>query len=169
MTYAEPELVTGLHGYSGGPLMGGGGPVGPGVIGMSGPSGPPAAIPNSRYVGIGENRSHYSSSLLSGPNKFNTIHSSVNKRNNQAALALNHYESARFGAQPEMGNNGAYHLSTLGRSSSVRTAGRDPLLPTSSQSSTGSGQSGQGLKNPQTAKVVDSAYGTTRSSKKVYL
>jgi len=197
VTYAEPELVTGLQGYSGGPLMGSGGPVGPGVIGMSGP----ISMPNSRYVGIGNTGSghmpgttnsgpgsHYSSSLLSGPSKFNTIHSSVNKRSNSsagAASALNHYESAGpiggipggrpslSGGQPggPPGGNGsaAYHLSTLGRSSSVR--GRDPLLPTSSGSSVstaGSGQSGGGLKN-QTAKVVDSAYGTTRSSKKVYL
>ena len=105
------------------------------------------------------------------------------------ASALNHYESAgpmggMPGGRPSLGGgisggppnssggNGsaAYHMSTLGRSSSVR--GRDPLLPTSSGSSVstaGSGQSG-GLKNhAQTAKVVDSAYGTTRSSKKVYL
>lgn len=182
MTYAEPELVTGLQGYSGGPLIGGGGPVGPGVIGMSGPT----SMPNSRYVGAGDlgsgPRSHYTSSLLTGgPSKFNTIHSSVNKRSNNsaagAAMALNHYESAGpIGVRPQgnvmVGGNGnaAYHLSTLGRSSSVRGA-RDPLLPTSSgSSSTGSG-SGQssGLKNPQAAKVVDSAYGTTRSSKKVYL
>ena len=94
MTYAEPELLTGLQGYSGGPLMGSGGPVGPGVIGMSGP----ISMPNSRYVGIGQGSggqlpgttnsgpgSHYSSSLLSGPNKFNTIHSSVNKRSNSSA------------------------------------------------------------------------------------
>ena len=87
MTYAEPELVTGLQGYSGGPLMGSGGPVGPGVIGMSGPNS--TYMPNSRYVGIGSSGSgqmpgttnsgpgsHYSSSLLSGPSKFNTIHSS---------------------------------------------------------------------------------------------
>ena len=104
-------------------------------------------------------------------------------------MALNHYESAgpmgglsggrpslggvdRSGGGPNGGNgSAAYHLSTLGRSSSVR--GRDPLLPTSSGSSvstSGSGQSGVGLKNhTPTAKVVDSAYGTTRSSKKVYL
>ena len=62
MTYAEPELVTGLQGYSGGPLLGGGGPVGPGVIGMSGPT----VGLNSRYVGgVGSGGgSHYSSSLL---------------------------------------------------------------------------------------------------------
>ena len=68
----------------------------------------------------------------------------------QAASALNHYESAGpiggipggrpslSGGQPggPPGGNGsaAYHLSTLGRSSSVR--GRDPLLPTSSGKST---------------------------------
>merc|ERR1719266_1193974 len=136
--------------------------------------------PNSRYVGIGSSGSgvgmpgtttsgpgsHYSSSLLSGPNKFNTIHSSVNKRSNSSAgaSALNHYESAgpmggmpggrpslgggQSGGPNSSGGNGsaAYHMSTLGRSSSVR--GRDPLLPTSSGSSVstaGSGQSG-GLK-----------------------
>ena len=178
MTYAEPELVTGLAGYSGGPLMGSGGPVGPGVIGMSGP------LPNSRYVGIGSAGlsnpgSHYSSSLLNNPNpsKFNTIHSSVNKRNHNNPL--NHYESA---VNRNMGGNGSYHLSTLSRSSSVRGGNggshgsasggaRDPLLPSSGSSSAGSG-AGTGIvpqKLPQTAKVVDSAYGTTRSSKKVYL
>lgn len=181
MTYAEPELVTGLQGYSGGPLIGGGGPVGPGVIGMSGPM-----MPNSRYMGgMGppSGGSHYSSSLLGGgANKFNTIHSSVNKRNNAggggpgsgAFMALNHYESAGppgLGGSrlTDSGGNGSasYHLSTLGRSSSVRGA-RDPLMPSSGSSSAGSG-SGSGLKHPQAAKVVDSAYGTTRSSKKVYL
>merc|ERR1719510_802409 len=151
VTYAEPELVTGLQGYSGGPLMGSGGPVGPGVIGMSGPT----CVPNSRYVGssIGSGGgipgSHYTSSLLSGPSKFNTIHSSaVNKRNmansvaGAAMAALNDYESAGLpggrpvGVGPLGGNGAAYHLSTLGRSSSVRGP-RDPLLPTSSGSSTG--------------------------------
>ena len=153
--------------------MGSGGPVGPGVIGMSGP------LPNSRYVGIGSaglasQGSHYSSSLLNNPNpsKFNTIHSSVNKRNHNP---LNHYESA---VNRNMGGNGSYHLSTLSRSSSVRGGNggngsgsgggaRDPLLPSSGSSSAGSGTGVQKL--PQTAKVVDSAYGTTRSSKKVYL
>ena len=176
VTYAEPELVTGLAGYSGGPLMGSGGPVGPGVIGMSGP------LPNSRYVGIGSSGlmgqgSHYSSSLLNNPvaSKFNTIHSSVNKQRNNPLS--NHYESA---VNRNIGGNGSYHLSTLSRSSSVRggnggngTPGsnsggaRDPLLPSSGSSSAGSGSAVQ--KMPQTAKVVDSAYGTTRSSKKVYL
>ena len=187
MTYAEPELVTGLQGYSGGPLLGGGGPVGPGVIGMSGPSQP-------RFVGGGigigggggpeRSGSHYSSSLLmqGGANKFNTIHSSVNKRNNSAGMALNHYERdgppLGSGIGPSGlvgGNNGqAYHMSTLGRSSSVKGP-RDPLLPNSSGSSSAGSGSGNPilLKNLPTtssaAKVVDSAYGTTRSSKKVYL
>ena len=176
MTYAEPELVTGLQGYSGGPLLGGGGPVGPGVIGMSGPT----SGLNSRYVGGGSGGgSHYSSSLLQGASKFNTIHSSVNKnRNNPSSglMALNHYESAGPPGRPlggPVGGNGtAYHLSTLGRSSSVRGP-RDPLIPSSASSSSGSGgnggSGGSGLKNPQASKVVDSAYGTTRSSKKVYL
>ena len=214
MTYAEPELVTGLQGYSGGPLLGGGGPVGPGVIGMSGPT----IGLNSRYVGgVGSGGgSHYSSSLLQGASKFNTIHSSVNKRNNHGGhhpsnaglMALNHYESAGpptsgrgaipvggglplnlgGGPGPPSGNGGngtAYHMSTLGRSSSVRGP-RDPLIPCSGSSSSGGsggnglggggllaggppGLGGSGLKNPQASKVVDSAYGTTRSSKKVYL
>ena len=202
MTYAEPELVTGLQGYSGGPLLGGGGPVGPGVIGMSGPT----VGLNSRYVGgVGSGGgSHYSSSLLQGASKFNTIHSSVNKRNNHhnnpnsGLMALNHYESAGppsgrplpggplglGGPGPPSGSGGngtAYHMSTLGRSSSVRGP-RDPLIPSSGSSSSGSGGNGlsgglsggpglggSGLKNPQASKVVDSAYGTTRSSKKVYL
>ena len=156
--------------------MGSGGPVGPGVIGMSGPM-----LPNSRYVGIGSSGlvggsgsqgSHYSSSLLNNPSKFNTIHSSVNKRNHNP---LNHYESA---VNRNIGGNGSYHLSTLSRSSSVRGGqggngsnsggARDPLLPSSGSSSAGSG-SAVVQKLPQTAKVVDSAYGTTRSSKKVYL
>ena len=173
MTYAEPELVTGLAGYSGGPLMGSGGPVGPGVIGMSGP------LPNSRYVGIGSSGlmgqgSHYSSSLLNNPvaSKFNTIHSSVNKQRNNPLS--NHYESA---VNRNIGGNGSYHLSTLSRSSSVRggqggngsQGARDPLLPSSGSSSAGSGSANVVQKLPQTAKVVDSAYGTTRSSKKVYL
>ena len=69
---------------------------------------------NSRYVGLNllQNQpsnssevgnSHYSSSLLNnalgGPNKFNTIHSSVNK--NRVGRGLpnsdNHYESATGG------------------------------------------------------------------------
>jgi hypothetical protein len=149
---------------------------------MSGPSS--GIMPNSRYVGGvgggvgGSGGSHYSSSLLmqGSANKFNTIHSSVNKRNNHTSGAnlLNHYESAGPprglpGGHPVGGNGNAYHLSTLGRSSSVRGA-RDPLLmPSSGSSSAGSGGSGMGLKNSQAAKVVDSAYGTTRSSKKVYL
>ncbi len=146
---------------------------------MSGPT-------NSRYMGGPERGgSHYSSSLLmqGGANKFNTIHSSVNKRNNSANnMALNHYERAGPPGGPGsgalmggVGNNGqAYHLSTLGRSSSVRGA-RDPLLPNSS----GSSSAGSGTGNPillknlpsasSATKVVDSAYGTTRSSKKVYL
>ena len=113
-------------------------------------------------------------------------------------MALNHYESAgppsgrAPGGVPLLGGPGlpppgnggngtAYHMSTLGRSSSVRGP-RDPLIPSSGSSSSGSGGNGlsgglaggpglggSGLKNPQASKVVDSAYGTTRSSKKVYL
>ena len=186
-------------------MLGGGGPVGPGVIGMSGPT----VGLNSRYVGgVGSGGgSHYSSSLLQGASKFNTIHSSVNKRNNHhnnpnsGLMALNHYESAGppsgrvapgggiplLGGGPGLppsgngGNGTAYHMSTLGRSSSVRGPNRDPLIPSSGSSSSGSGGNGlaggllaggggsSGLKNPQASKVVDSAYGTTRSSKKVYL
>lgn len=177
VTYAEPELVTGLAGYSGGPLLGGGGPIGPGVIGMSGPTGgvPP---PNSRYVGSGGGGSgstHYSSSLLmqqGGPSKFNTIHSSVNKRigsgGNLGMMAMNHYDSNAVAANRiPGGNNGTYHMSTLGRTSSVRGP-RDPLLPASSSAASSSGGSG-GSGSNQASKVVDSAYGTTRSSKKVYL
>ena len=142
--------------------------------------------------------------FLQGASKFNTIHSSVNKRNNHhnpnsGLMALNHYESAGppssgrplpggplglGGPGPPSGSGGngtAYHMSTLGRSSSVRGP-RDPLIPSSGSSSSGSGGNGlsgglaggpglggSGLKNPQASKVVDSAYGTTRSSKKVYL
>ena len=113
-------------------------------------------------------------------------------------MALNHYERAGppsgrplpggplglGGPGPPSGSGGngtAYHMSTLGRSSSVRGP-RDPLIPSSGSSSSGSGGNGlsggltggpglggSGLKNPQASKVVDSAYGTTRSSKKVYL
>ena len=121
--------------------------------------------------------------MISGASKFNTIHSSVNKRNNAGLIPLNHYESAGPPTKGPLGgsaggNGAAYHLSTLGRSSSVRGP-RDPLIPSSASSSSGSGGNGplgerggiggSGLKNPQAAKVVDSAYGTTRSSKKVYL
>ena len=121
--------------------------------------------------------------MISGASKFNTIHSSVNKRNNAGLIPLNHYESAGPPTKGPLGgsaggNGAAYHLSTLGRSSSVRGP-RDPLIPSSASSSSGSGgngplgerggMGGSGLKNPQAAKVVDSAYGTTRSSKKVYL
>ena len=168
-------------------------------------SGPTVGL-NSRYVGgVGSGGgSHYSSSLLQGASKFNTIHSSVNKRNNHhnnpnsGLMALNHYESAGppsgrplpggplglGGPGPPSGSGGngtAYHMSTLGRSSSVRGPNRDPLIPSSGSSSSGSGGNGlaggllaggggsSGLKNPQASKVVDSAYGTNRSSKKVYL
>ena len=136
---------------------------------------------------------HYSSSLLNPANKFNTIHSSGNKR---PLPSINHYESA---AEAKLGSgkdpayyargrdNVNHHMSTLGRSSSMRA--KDPLLsggpgsrhhdrgdrdlggvvgtPSSSNgSSSNDNSSGSGLKGQQ---VVDSAYGTTRSVKKVYL
>jgi hypothetical protein len=59
-------------------------------------------LPNSRYLGGGgfvppSNSSHYSSSLLNSSqpsNKFNTIHSSVNKGGGNNLFPMNHYESA---------------------------------------------------------------------------
>ena len=152
---------------------------------------------------------HYSSSLLNPANKFNTIHSSGNKR---PLPSINHYESA---AEAKLGSgkdpayyargrdNVNHHMSTLGRSSSMRA--KDPLLsggvggpppgsrhhqdrggdrdrdlvgggvggvgtPSSSNGSNSSNDNNSsgrsGLKGQQ---VVDSAYGTTRSVKKVYL
>ena len=190
---------------------------------------------NSRYVGgiqaPPSSSSHYSSSLLSGSgpqNKFNTIHSSVNKR---AFNTPNHYESAADrvvggsglkdytrigeGGGPLLalrerdfmnqnhhminsGANPAYHLSTLGRSSSMRgpshQAIRNPdptimLLNTTGNQPTAAGTTSAGgsssssggvnslltsneevrLGSGKRPQATDSAYGTTRSTKKVYL
>lgn len=158
---------------------------------------PPAQAPTN----------HYSSSLLNPANKFNTIHSGGNKR---PLPSINHYESA---AEAKLGSgkdpayyargrdNVNHHMSTLGRSSSMRA--KDPLLSsgparqqqqhldrelgggggfgigttttTTPSSSNGSSSndnscSGSGLKGQQQQQqVIDSAYGTTRSVKKVYL
>lgn len=171
-------------------------------------------LPNSRYLGGGpgpsSNSSHYSSSLLNSSqpsNKFNTIHSSVNKGGN--LFPMNHYETAgapsglgtrlgqkdhtygRLGGgsglpplpsirdsplslsgsgpqQPPPPAPTSYHLSTLGRSSSMRA--KDPLL-SGSNSSNSAPNSNSSTEHHMTRQpqVVDSAYGTTRSSKKVYL
>jgi hypothetical protein len=170
-------------------------------------------------VGIGppSNSSHYSSSLLNSSqpsNKFNTIHSSVNKGGGGGNLfPMNHYESAggpsmgprmgpkdhtygRLGggglpALPSLGlrdsplsSSGgpllpqqpppppapnSYHMSTLGRSSSMRA--KDPLISGGSSSSNSAQNSNSSTEHHKTRQpqVVDSAYGTTRSSKKVYL
>ena len=133
---------------------------------------------------------HYSSSLLGGGagNKFNTIHSSK-----RPLPSINHYESA---AEAKLGsgkdpayyargrdNVNSYHMSTLGRSSSMRA--KDPLLSTGPVSRGGVGNttlgevggsssngssSNDNSSNGKGQQVVDSAYGTTRSVKnKVYL
>lgn len=192
-----------------------------GDIGGMGSGG--GVFPNSRYLGGGgggigmgppSNSSHYSSSLLNSSqpsNKFNTIHSSVNKGGGNNMFPMNHYESAGVGGSsgPRMGpkdhtygrlgggglpalpslglrdsplSSGpllpsqpppppaptSYHMSTLGRSSSMRT--KDPLI--SGSSSSNSAQNSNSSTEHQLSRqpqVVDSAYGTTRSSKKVYL
>lgn len=203
VTYAEPELVTGLSSQQ--PPMGS-------LINASGDMGG-ASFPNSRYlggVGMGPppSSSHYSSSLLNSSqpsNKFNTIHSSINKGGGNL-FPMNHYESAggptlgtRLGSKEHqygrLGGTGlpalpsmrespiiagspslpqpppppipnSYHMSTLGRSSSMRT--KDTSGSSSSNSAPNSNSSTEHhlTRQPQ---VVDSAYGTTRSSKKVYL
>lgn len=222
MTYAEPELVTGLSSQQI--------PMGS----LINPSGDNSGIgsgggvfPNSRYLGGGggmgigppSNSSHYSSSLLNSSqpsNKFNTIHSSINKGGGGSnnLFPMNHYESAgapsglgtRLGQKdhtygrlgggglPALPNLGlrdsplssgsggpllpqqpppppapmSYQMSTLGRSSSMRA--KDPLLSGSSSSNSAQNSNSSNehhmTRQPQ---VVDSAYGTTRSSKKVYL
>eukprot|EP00096_Caligus_rogercresseyi_P008854 TRINITY_DN2875_c0_g2_i2.p1 TRINITY_DN2875_c0_g2~~TRINITY_DN2875_c0_g2_i2.p1 ORF type:complete len:852 (-),score=235.20 TRINITY_DN2875_c0_g2_i2:775-3330(-) len=156
VTYAEPELVSRpahLSALNSG--VGGGG---------------------GKYY---DGSSHYSSSLLQ-PNKFNTIHSSVSKRGTKGNLhphadgssllaggglhfineppastlfnnASSNNHRGRNVAAAEPGVN--FQMSTLGRSS-MRNNGKTD--------SSGLLESGQ----PQ---VVDSAYGTTRSVKKVYL
>ena len=205
VTYAEPELVTGLSSQ---PI-----PMGS-LLNPSGDSGMGSGgLPNSRYLGGGpgpsSNSSHYSSSLLNSSqpsNKFNTIHSSVNKGGN--LFPMNHYETAgvpsglgtrlgqkdhtygRLGGgsglpplpsirdsplssssgpqQPPPPAPTSYHMSTLGRSSSMRA--KDPLL-SGSNSSNSAPNSNSSTEHHMTRQpqVVDSAYGTTRSSKKVYL
>ena len=75
-------------------------------------------LPNSRYLGGGpgpsSNSSHYSSSLLNSSqpsNKFNTIHSSVNKGGN--LFPMNHYETA--GAPSGLGTRLGQKDHTYGR------------------------------------------------------
>jgi hypothetical protein len=172
VTYAEPELVTGLSNPSNpmGSLINPSGDMG--AVGSGG------AFPNSRYLGgisagPSSNSSHYSSSLLNSSqpsNKFNTIHSSVNKSGGGNLFPMNHYESAggapsglgtrlgqkdhaygRLGNLPAlpplrdspMSSGGgpllpqpaSYHMSTLGRSSSIRA--KDSMLSGSSSSNSG--------------------------------
>ena len=202
VTYAEPELVTGLS-HRG---LGGGAPpshlnLGSGVSpGLGGGPPPPRFNPvlqqgtlgsagNPPLPGAG---SHYSSSLLNPANKFNTIHSGGKR----PLPSINQYESA---AEAKLGsgkdpayyargrdNVNSYHMSTLGRSSSMRA--KDPLLggggpvggPRGGPSDLGgvgvgggSGSNGSSSNDNSSAgkgqQVVDSAYGTTRSTKKVYL
>ena len=149
---------------------------------------------SDRFGSSGGGGSHYSSSILQA-NKFNTIHN-VNKRNKGLGgggvglgggvgggagdlgpdRGLLDLGSGRGGAGGSGGqfindaqshyrnrdyNNGGpsvnFHMSTLGRSS-MRNSGKG------NSSSPGDGNGGEG-----TQQVVDSAYGTTRSVKKVYL
>ncbi len=193
MTYAEPDLVTSQGGGGGGglrqiPTAN----LSQGMAGMGPPPPfPPCGAPRgnlrpnnsdlgSSDVGAVGGGTHYSSSLLNPANKFNTI--GGNKR---PLPSINHYESA---AEAKLGsgkdpafyargrdNFNSYHLSTLGRSSSMRA--KEPLLGeraaagsnSSNDSSSGVGGSGGGGER-KGQQVVDSAYGTTtRSVKKVYL
>ncbi len=145
----------------------------------------------------------YSSSLLNPQNKFNTIHG--NKRPGMPLGSLNAYESAaeaRLGSGKDPAlfargrdNYNSYHMSTLGRNSSMRGGGagvKDPLLSrghrdpsagelngssstssandTSSGGGGGNGAGGGGGANTggsggKGQQVTDSAYGTTRSTK----
>ena len=187
------------------------------VLGGNLPAPPPPRFPGTNGSGIspggsvmpGNNStgvppgvvgsSHYSSSLLNPSNKFNTIHG-----NKRPLPSINQYESAaeaRLGSGKDPAyyargrdNYNSYHMSTLGRSSSMRT--KEPLLGDrgalarggsgldssdlggrshengsssngSSSTANDSCSSSAGGKGQQ---VVDSAYGTTtRSAKKVYL
>ena len=182
-------------------LMGGSG----GMMHTQGPPPPqPGMInPSGRYPGVQPSPlgslgpqpggSHYSSSLLNPANEFNTIHSGSKR----PLPSINQYESAaeaRLGSGKDPAyyargrdNLNSYHMSTLGRSSSMRNKADPSLLAhrsvsggggngvelsgsngtTSSESSGG----GMGLSDrPKGQQVVDSAYGTTRSVKsKVYL
>ena len=161
--------------------------------------GPPPPLAEGRVGGGPQHQFQqpqgYSSSLINPANKFNTIHG-----NKRPLPSINHYESAaeaRLGSGKDPAlfargrdNFNSYHMSTLGRSSSMRA--KDPLLrsnlppPRSSEAGpdfgnsnsnsssdnsssgvgNGNGGGGGGGKGQQ---VTDSAYGTTRSTKKVYL
>lgn len=155
-----PTMMTGTNRYQ--PSIGGG-PPSQGVLG-----------------------GHYSSSLLNPQNKFNTIHAGGKR----PLPSINQYESA---AEAKLGsgkdpayyargrdNLNSYHMSTLGRSTSMRN--KDPLNThrsmgdhsnaSSSEGSSGGGGNGLGTGGGggKGSQVVDSAYGTTRSVKsKVYL
>eukprot|EP00095_Tigriopus_kingsejongensis_P004637 maker-scaffold291_size219542-snap-gene-1.24 protein:Tk04637 transcript:maker-scaffold291_size219542-snap-gene-1.24-mRNA-1 annotation:"semaphorin-1a isoform x3" len=193
VTYAEPDLVTG-------PLRQMPPPTANQLAMMAPPppGAPPTMMPGtaSRYQpsiggvppcpppgGLG---GHYSSSLLNPQNKFNTIHSGGKR----PLPSINQYESAaeaRLGSGKDPAyyargrdNLNSYHMSTLGRSASMRN--KDPLNPhrsmgdnsnaSSSEGSSGGGGNGLGAGggNGKGSQVVDSAYGTTRSVKsKVYL
>ncbi|XP_040580501.1 semaphorin-1A [Lepeophtheirus salmonis] len=154
VTYAEPELVSRPVPSHLNALNSGGGKY---------------------YDGDRFGSSHYSSSLLQ-PNKFNTIHSSVSKRNkaHNDSLMLGggggvggglHFindppgvPATLFNAgnrRENIGPNVNFQMSTLGRSS-MRNNGKSSV----------NGDSSNDGSQPQ---VVDSAYGTTRSVKKVYL
>ncbi len=197
---------------SSGSMTSGGGGVGDGQPSKPGPN------QNSLEGPI-----NYSSSLLNPANKFNTIHSSGNKR---PLPSINQYESA---AEAKLGsgkdpafyargrdNFNSYHMSTLGRgggsntSNSSRGGGggiggtfglKDPLLgdrgPKLARGGSGlegattggvggSGRAGGGRGGVESngstdsscgggggermgQQVVDSAYGTTTRSAKVYL
>ncbi|TRY76741.1 hypothetical protein TCAL_04038 [Tigriopus californicus] len=189
VTYAEPDLVSG-------PLRQMPPPTANQLAMMAPPPpGPPTMMPGTnRYqpsIGGGPPSQgvlggHYSSSLLNPQNKFNTIHAGGKR----PLPSINQYESA---AEAKLGsgkdpayyargrdNLNSYHMSTLGRSTSMRN--KDPLNThrsmgdhsnaSSSEGSSGGGGNGLGTGGGggKGSQVVDSAYGTTRSVKsKVYL
>ena len=177
------------------------GSAGRGGVTLSGLGQQPLPPPSADGGGGGPMGPHdtpnYSSSLLSSNNKFNTIHGGK-----RPLPSINHYESAaeaRLGSGKDPAyyarrrdNFNQYHLSTLGRSSSMRGGKNDPLMlggPGGGGNVGGAGDAGRGSNGSSDsscggvgvgggpgggpgkgAQVVDSAYGTTtRSVKKVYL
>lgn len=174
VTYAEPELITGV-GIGGGPLnsrymgtTGSGGAIMPSPFAPPPPPGPSSSSHYSSSLLNNSNNASAAAAALQSANKFNTIHSSVNKGGRGGGGLMggagtpNHYESAadrvvggsglkdytRIGegggallalrerdyhtnnqhhanpmgpsSQPQVAAYHPVHLSTLGRSSSMR-------------------------------------------------
>ncbi|CAB4059717.1 SEMA6 [Lepeophtheirus salmonis] len=154
VTYAEPELVSRPVPSHLNALNSGGGKY---------------------YDGDRFGSSHYSSSLLQ-PNKFNTIHSSVSKRNKA------HNDSLMLGGGGGVGGGLHFINDPPGVPATLFNAGNrreildlmsiskclhwDVLPCENNGKSSVNGDSSNDGSQPQ---VVDSAYGTTRSVKKVYL